>query len=372
LPERWQPRLRAWLAATLTPMLRRDARLQRLRQELRQALCFDSSLFRLALRTRWNGGPDGLVGSRLIEVWRQVDHLRVVEQDAPRLLPLAYRVIDKLAELPAAETLQGLKALLRPSRLTDAGWRYLLKHRSATICATGGGRLTVEGLARLAQALALAGGHPPPSAALREAIRPRFMPMATRGADHKDSILTWLKTERRLVGAILKAANEAKRTPEYGRFLDQVTAVLWWLRDAKIDTPRKSLRTLIRLAAAWEADQLATAQTGRRRWSRPRSVACADGIHEAVVLDGPAAVLEEARAMRNCLRAKLPLLSARKRQVWSVRDKATGAPVALIELKRDGDRWTRGEIAARFNRPAPAWVTAFAETLAVCESLKHE
>jgi hypothetical protein len=353
-------------------MLRRDDRFVRLRRELRQGLCFDRDLFRLAMRTRSYGWAEGLRGSRLIEVWQHVDHLKVVEKDAPRLLPLAYSLIDKIVDRPACEAVKALKELLLPLGLTDAGWRYLLKHDIYAISETGGGRLTVEELARLAQALAMAGGHPPPSAALREAIRPRFAAIRQHGTDHQDGILKWLTEERRLASALLKAANEAKRSPDYGRFIDDAMTVLWWLRDARIEAPRKSLRTLIRLASAWEADQLAIAQTGRRRWSKPRSVPCADGVHEAVLLDGPVAVLEEARAMRNCLRHRLAVLSSRKAQIWSVRTQATGERVALVELRRDGDRWARGQIAARFNRPAPAWVVHFVSLKQPFEVLDSE
>jgi hypothetical protein len=372
LPEDRRPALREWLVGVIAPMLRRDDRFHRLRRELRQALWFDPDLFRLALRTRWDDGPDGLRGSHLSEVWRRADHLRVVEKDAPGLLPLAYTLRERLVEWPAHKALQVLKAQLAVRGLGDAGWRYLIRHGARAVSDMGGGGLALDELAQLAQALAMVGKHPPPSAALQRAWRPRFAAISEVGPDSEDTVLSWLTAERHLAGAVLRAAGEARRMPGYAGFIDGVVATLWWLRDAKIAAPRKSLRTLARLAGEWEADQLAIAQTGMRRWSRPRSLPCHDGVHEAVLLDGPAMVLEEARAMRNCLRARIPALSARKEQVWSVRKKQTGQRVALVGLEWSEDRWARGEIAARFNRPAPAWVTAFAEALAVCENLRTE
>ena len=196
------------------------------------------------------------------------------------------------------------------------------------------------------------------------------MPIDRFGPEHKDTVLTWLTTERRLARAVLKAAAEDKGRPGYPGFIDDVTALLWWLRDGKVTAPRGSLSSLIRAAKAWEEDQLAIARSGSRRWWTPRTLACADGVHEAVLLDGPAAVLEEARAMRNCLRARLTTLSTLGVRLWSVRHKATSRRLAVIEMKREDRRWTVGEIAGRFNRPAPTWIRTFAETLAVCESLK--
>ena len=370
LPESHRDGVLGEITKTLTPMVRRDGRLHRLRRELRAALCFDPSLFPLALRTRGDSTSNGVSGERLTDVWQHAAYLRVIEQDAPRLLPVAYTVLDQLTKLPPSEAVKGLKTLLRTTGLTDAGWRYLLKHRHKAIASAGGGGLTIKAVAQMAQALAMAGGHPPPSSALCAAWRPRFMPIVDGGADHKDSVLTWLKNERRLASAILKAAHEAKRTPQYPTLIDDITSVLWWLRDAKIATPRKPLRSLIRAAKAWEADQLAIAQAGQRRWSKPRTVACPDEVHEAVLLDGPVALLEEARVMRNCLRARLPILKARRAQAWSVRRKDGGERVALIEMRRDHARWKPSEIAARFNRRAPEWVYSFAQSLAVCETLR--
>ena len=372
LPETHRAGVMKWLAFRFEPLLRRDERFRRLRRELRQALCFDASLFRLALRSQGRRGPAGLSGAELTEVWRHESHLRVVEKDAPRLLPLAYAMLGQLVEAPASDVVKRLKARLAVDGLTDAGWRYLLRYGHRPICAIGGGSLKLSEVAKVAQALAMAGGHPPPSLALRVAWAPRFVPIPQFGATHKDSILTWLRSERRLACAILKAANEAKNKPHYAQFVDDITCVLWWLRDAKIATPSKSLRSLIRAAKAWEADQLAIAQLSRRRWSKPRTIAGLDEIHEAVLLEGPVAVLEEARVMRNCLRVRLPILKSRSAQVWSVRTKASGERVALIELRRDHARWKLHEVAARFNRPAAAWVRPFAESLAVLETLRLE
>jgi hypothetical protein len=361
--------LLVWLQAMLTPMLRRDERFHRLRREMRETLCFDPDLIRLALRTRESDDRNALTGLHLKLVWQHEAHLRVVEKDAPRLLHLAFELRKELAEAPAAEAVKGLKALLSGYGLTDAGWRYLLRHGDKPIRATSGGRLKVNELVLLTQALAMAGGHPPPSRALRAAWGPRFLAIESWGTEHPDSVLMWLKTEPRLAGAILKAANQAKRTPRYAQFIDDVTAVLWWLRDAKLAAPRKSLRRLVEAAKAWEADQLAIGQMSSRRWSRPRTIPCPDRIHEAVLLDSPAAVLEEARLMRNCLRSRLPVLMAHQAQLWSVRS-VSGERVAVIELRQEEGRWRTAEIAARFNRPAPPWVNAFAASLAVCETLK--
>jgi hypothetical protein len=217
---------------------------------------------------------------------------------------------------------------------------------------------------RFAQALAQAGGHPPPSPKLSNALAPAFSRVAERGEDDENSALTWLRMERRLAGSVLKAANAAKRTNSYEQFVDDVACVMWWLRDAKVAAPRQSLPNLIRVAKAWEADQVAIAKTSRQPWWHPQSVPCPDGVHEAVLISSPEAVLVEAAAMRNCLRRRLALADRRTIQLWSVRSKQTGKRVAVIELRRTRSGWRVGEVAGKFNCPPPAWVCTLAEVLA--------
>jgi len=88
-----------------------------------------------------------------------------------------------------------------------------------------------------------------------------------------------------------------------------------------------------------------------------------------VLLISPRALLEEAEALRNWLRSRLPVMKTRRAQLWSVRIKATGRRVAVIELRYDDGRWRHLESAGWFNRAAPSWVPAFAESLALSKKL---
>jgi hypothetical protein len=331
-----------WLAKTAYRLLRRNPEFRQLRRTLPGLFGIPQDIYSIALASRPRPvGP--LIDSRTLnDVWRNERSFRQVARENPQLLPLLFAFVD---QIPMGETIQTpdpvqmLKKHFREAGLSEAAWRYLVRHGVRLFripWEVSGKQPALEVATRYLELLQDVGLPPPPP--------PSVVRVLLHGYNPHRNIYASIGAHFHLVidpVALRAGLLEADRRRDMGAlegFAEEFLGVCWW---------SETLHKLLddnQIKAGW--------RWFVRRWKEQENiqsildateVVCwSNRLHEfpfenavVVPITSSDEIVRESVAMRNCLKSQIDKCANSGFEVYSVRDQVGGRRLGCIGVRFD-------------------------------------
>jgi hypothetical protein len=337
--------LSCWLADAAYRLLLRNPDFCDFRRRTLPGLFkFPQDIYGIALAARSvPAGP--LLNSRTLNnVWGNERAFRQVARENPQLLPLLLAFVEQIpagTKVHASDPVLALKNALREAGLSEASWRYLIRHGARLfrvpweVGATSGQR-RFEVAVRYLGAIETAGLPPPPPPSVARAFLHGYN-------EHRgyDAIIA-NRFECRMDPAVLRAGLlEADRRRLEGSlegFAEEFMGVCWWAEslDCLLDDNqiKAGWKWFVRQWQEAESVDALLRQDMGLRW-RARLDEFETGRVRVVPIDSSAALIRESQAMRNCLRNYLEACASGDMEIYSVRDALTGKRRGCVGLRFD-------------------------------------
>ncbi len=323
------------------------------RQALPRALALDPEVMRLARLARPLPHRDSVTNIDYSLAWRHRALFADVHAETPGLLPLVRMGLHERTLRPASNVVGQLKAGLRANGVTEAGWRYLARHgarllRPAWRVAVGGASMNVA--IHYLRALQAAGLPPPPP--------PSFVAAWLAGIGVRVNFHDgWCDVPAAVMGLALREAHARRRGANLANLVREFGNVAPWAADERVrlDKPqrRAGWEALVRRHFDWLFEEHERAVDNHAVWTSALGECDVDGFR-VVPLTSDAALLEEAQAMRHCVRNFTPDCMDREVRIFSLRDAASGARVATLGIARKPEGWRLFDAKAAGNFEASA------------------
>jgi len=334
-----------WLEETAYRLLQRHPDFQEFRcKKLPKLFRLPRDIYGIAMASRCNPvGP--LLDSRTLNhVWRNERAFRQVARENPQLLPLLLAFVMRIPDgklVSADDPVHVLKAALRGEGLSEAAWRYVVRHGARLfrvpweVGARAQSRFAIA--VRYLTALENAGFPPPPPPSVASAFLHGFN-------EHRiDGALIGVRFECRFDPAILRAGLlEADRRRAEGNiegFAEEFLGVCWWAeRHANLVDGNQAKAGWKWFVRQWQkaesVDALLHEDVGlhwRTRLDEFEMDAC-----RVVPISSSAALIRESQAMRNCLQNYIGNCANGEFEIYSIRDAATGKRRGCVGFRFDG------------------------------------
>lgn len=317
----------------------------------RRMLCQTFPLERPVLRLAWRRGQE-LTSTRYSLAWQRHAAEQRMRAQNPRLLGVLRWLIARKTLPPAADYGE-LRAQLASRGLSRAGWKALWTHGWRLLRPIHRGLgdrkallAVLAGLANLTAAISR--GRPLPDGLAQTLVDAEGVRGVEAGPRPMPARLV-LEAWRMLDGL---------PPDEHDAFLaGEVADVLhWWYVSAPSDSelpPRAPWAWFRNRSADWTCESR-LAPLAAVTWDDPSPTAVQDGYMIEPLRDHRA-VLLEGRRMRHCLGAPghIEQLRSGKLRVYSVRDAATGKPVATAAALARGRVWLPAAIRGFANSRPP-------------------
>ena len=331
-----------WLAETAYRLLRRNPEFRQLRRTLPGQLGIPRDIYSIALASRPRPvGP--LIDSWVLNaVWRNERAFRQVARENPQLLPLLFAFVD---QIPTGETIQTsdpvqtLKKRFRETGLSEAAWRYLVRHGARLFripWEITGKQSALEVAIFYLEVLQNAGLPPPPPPSVVRVLLHGYNPHRNIHASIGRHF--HLSIDPVALRAGLLEADRRRDVEAVEGFAEEFLGVCWWsetlcklLDENQI---KAGWRWFVRRWKEQEKIQATLDATEVIRWS--------NRLHEflfentvVVPLTSSEEIVRECVAMRNCLKSYIDKCASNSFEVYSVRDQAAGKRLGCIGVRFD-------------------------------------
>lgn len=221
-----------WLSETAYRLLRRNPEFRELRRTLPGLFGVPRDIYSIALASRPRPiGP--LIDSRALnDVWRNEPAFRQVARENPQLLPLLFAFVDQIPMGEIVHTpdpVQALKKHFRDAGLSEAAWRYVVRHGARLFRVpweVSGKQPALEVATRYLDVLQSAGLPPPPPPSVARAILHGYNPHRSSHADIAAKFHLCIDPVALRAG--LLEADRRRRTGKVGDFAEEFLGVCWW------------------------------------------------------------------------------------------------------------------------------------------------
>jgi hypothetical protein len=331
-----------WLAEAAYRLLRRNPEFRQLRRTLPGLFGIPRDIYSIALASRPRPvGP--LIDSRALnDVWRNGLAFRQVARENPQLLPLLFAFVD---QIPMGETVstpdpvQTLKKHFRDAGLSEAAWRYVVRHGARLFRVpweVSGKQPALEVATRYMEVLQSAGLPPPPPPSVARVLLHGYNPHrnvhATIGVNFHDLI------DPVALRAGLMEADRRRRMGRVDGFAEEFLGVCWWseaLLELLDDNQIKAgWPWFVRRWKEEEMIQATLDATEIVRW-RNRLGPFSFGNVVVVPITSSEAMVRESLAMRNCLQTFIDRCASGDFEVYSVRGRGTRKHMGCIGMQFD-------------------------------------
>lgn len=335
--------LAQWLADTAYRVLIRNPTFQEFRRNtLPNQFKFPKEIYSIALTSRTNPvGP--LMDSRTFnDVWRNERAFRQVARENPHLLPLLLAYIEQLPSDKPVRTkdpILTLKTTLLDAGLSEAAWRYLVRHGSRIfklpwIITKGQQRLEVA--IRYLDALETAGLPPPPPPSIIKALLHGYNPHEQNTARIGEHF--HVEIDPVALRAGLLEADRRRQLKDVEGFAEEFLGVCWWseglpeILDA--NQAKAGWPWLVRRWQEAEAQQALLEDIEKLHWMT-RIKPFHWGRMKVVPIKSSEELIRESLAMRNCLQSYIEDCAGGNFEVYSVREANTGKRKGCIGMRID-------------------------------------
>jgi hypothetical protein len=331
-----------WLAETAYRLLLRNPEFRQFRRTLPGLFGIPRDIYSIALASRSRPvGP--LIDSRMINtVWRNEPAFRQVARENPQLLPLLFAFVEhKLTgeSVDAPDPVQALKKHFLGTGLSEASWRYLVRHGARLFRVpweVSGKQPPLEVATRYLEVLQSAGLPPPPPPSVARVLLHGYNPHQRTHACIGEQF--HLTIDPVALRAGLLEADRRRRAGKVEGFAEEFLGVCWWseallefLDDNQI---KAGWPWFVRRWKEEEKIQATLDTTEIVRWGSRLREFPFDGT-VVVPVTTSEEMVRESLAMRNCLQTYIDKCASGDFEVYSVRDRRTGKHLGCIGVQFD-------------------------------------
>ena len=330
-----------WIADTAYRLLKRDPRFLYLqRRALPKALGLPADIYRLAMASRTHSaGP--LLDSRTFNtVWGNQKAFRQVARENPQLLPLlqAFLSTKSLGWLKS-DPVAALKDALRRDGFSEATWRYVAKHGSRLFRTPWGISTNTHPFHAAAIYLSMletAGLPPPPPPVVAKALLHGYNSNRGKKVQLVDEFHENINPL--VMRTALHEADRKRQECDLVNFTETFLGVCWWAEDPYLELDKNQVKAgWPWMVKQWEIaeNEKAIAEAGNAVHWATRLTGFWIGQWLVLPISSSLDLLQEARAMRNCLADFQPNCEAGEVEIYSVRDAVTRKRKACIGIRFD-------------------------------------
>jgi hypothetical protein len=334
-----------WLSETAYRLLLRNPEFQDLRRiTLPKLFKIPKDIYSIALASRPRPvGP--LIDSQAMnDVWRNEKAFRQVARENPHLLPLLHAFMEQIPSGKIVQTkdpVLTLKNTFRESGVSEASWRYLIRHGSRLFripWEISNGQPHLEVAIRYLEALQSAGLPPPPPPSVVKA----FLHGYNQHRRHYARIGAHF--QNRVDPVALRAgfleADRRRRDGKVDGFTEEFLGVCWWSEQVPYLLDDNQARAGWQwFVHQWQEEQEAQAllaASDLQHW-QTRLDEFRMGPLTVVPISSSEELVRESLAMRNCLKAYENECAIGEFEVYSVRDAKSGKRRGCIGFRFDSD-----------------------------------
>jgi len=349
-----------WLSSTAYRLLLRNPVFQNFRQNsLPRMLNISKDIYGIALAARPRPvGP--MIDSRTLnDVWHNEKTFRQVARENPQLLPLMSAFVEQIQpgeKIYSRDPVLTLKTRLRDSGLSDAGWRYLVRHGSRLFripWEITAGQAPFEVAIRYLEGLESAGLPPPPPPSVVKALLHCYSQHHLIDAHLDEGFQETIDPV--VLRAGLLEADRHRLAGTLEGFAEEFLGVCWWseaLPDGLDDNQSKAgWKWFVRQWLEEEEANVLLENTEPQQWVT-RLDEFRMGRMSVLPLSSSESLIRESLAMRNCLQTYIEECANGRFEVYSVRETKTGKRKGCVGLRLDNiDCWTIADVKGFANSP---------------------
>jgi hypothetical protein len=331
-----------WLAEAAYRLLLRNPEFRQLRRTLPGLFGIPRDIYSIALASRSRPiGP--LIDSRQINtVWRNEPAFRQVARENPQLLPLVFAFVEQnpMGEtVCATDPVQTLKKHFLGTGLSEASWRYLVRHGARLFRVpwqVSGKQPALEVATRYLNVLQSAGLPPPPPPSVARVLLHSYNPHQRTHACISEQF--HLTIDPVALRAGLLEADRRRRVGHVEGFAEEFLGVCWWSEALLEFLDNNQIKAgwpwFVRRWKEEEKIQATLEANEIIRWScRLREFPFETAI--VVPITSTEEMIRESLAMRNCLSSYIDKCAGGGFEVYSVRDRGTGKHLGCIGVQFD-------------------------------------
>jgi hypothetical protein len=337
--------LAQWLSDSAYRLLVRNPIFQEFRRHgLPRLFKLPKDIYSIALASRTNPVGPLLESRTLNDVWRNDRAYRQVARENSHLLPLLQAFVE---QIPSGKTVQTkdpiltLKSAFRDAGLSEAAWRYVVRHGSRLFkipWAITKGQKRLEVAIRYMEALDIAGLPPPPPPTVVKAFLHGYNPHRQDDAilgEHFQHLIDPVALRAGLIEADLR-----RQEGNVEGFDEEFLGVCWWseglnnLLDA--NQAKAGWQWFVRRWQEAEAEQALLEDTEQLHWVN-RLQEFRLGRMRIVPIESSEELIRESLSMRNCLQSYVENCAGGNFEVYSVRFAATGKRKGCVGIRFDSD-----------------------------------
>lgn len=326
-----------WLSGSAYQILRKTNIFQRIRRsDLPKAFDLDPEIVKIALRARTTTRNTWLNNEHFTLVWKNEGDFRLVNDEAPNLLPIMTASYVERRHNQCLDPIQAIKHEILRFGISEASWRYLTKHgtRMFRIPWVIGYRGSILNIAIFyLHTLQCADLPPPPAASV---VRTWLSPYVRGSWVNFDQ--NWSEIPNPVLRALLVGAEEHRNLPSLGAYCEIFHQIAEWSIEQSImpddNQQRSGWRWLKQKYDIWKARTIHEKNYTDVAW---------DGVlfpfkhlgYTITPITNAIDLLMEGEAMRNCLRKYIDVCSDEEFLVFSIREQITGKRLAVAGLRID-------------------------------------
>lgn len=337
--------LAQWLSDAAYRLLLRNPVFQDFRRyDLPKLFKFPKEIYSIALASRTDPVGPLLVSRTLNNVWRNDRAFRQVARENSHLLPLLHAFVD---QIPPGKTVQtkdpilALKSAIRDAGLSEATWRYVVRHGSRLFkipWAITKGQERIEVAIRYLDALQSADLPPPPPPSVVKTFLHGY------NRHRENDVLIGRRFQHEIDPVALRFGFlEADRRRQEGTvegFAEEFLGVCWWSETVPYplddNQAKAGWQWFVRRWLEEEEAQALLENTKPLQWPA-RLEEFQMGQLFAVPMNSSEKLIRESRAMRNCLQTYIEDCARGDFEVYSVRDVSNGKRKGCIGIRFDSD-----------------------------------
>jgi len=349
-----------WLSGTAYRLLLRNPVFQNFRRnKLPRMLKIPKDIYGIALAARPRPvGP--LIDSRTLnDVWHNEKTFRQIARENPQLLPLMSAFVEQIhpgQKIYSKDPVLTLKKCFRDSGLSDAAWRYLIRHGSRLFripWEITAGQAPLEVAIRYLEALESAGLPPPPPPTIVKALLHGYSQHHLTDAYIDEGLLETVDPV--VLRAGFMEADRHRREGTMEGFAEEFLGVCWWsegLPDCLDNNQSKAgWKWFVRQWLEEEEANVLLEDTEPLYWITQLDE-FQMGRMSVVPLSSSESLIRESLAMRNCLQTYIEDCANGRFEVYSVRETTTGKRKGCIGLRQDShDFWSIADVKGFANSP---------------------
>lgn len=358
-----------WVSDKAFELLHGDPRFIHLTEVLLPAaFALPQDAINIAVAARHDAWDDRYLDHREFNrIWRHIDRFKVVARDTPNLMglfSLLHWPVLTEPEFASPDPILSLKGYLKSNGLSEATWRYVVRHSPSLFQGFWNEFTNVYQQAQqtngFLQCLQAAKLPPPPTDGV----------VSLLGKYHCDNfgqrIPLLVGIPPMIVRAAIIEGNRRDDAAQLESFAQELRDVFWWSGTLKRPLDKNQLKAgwpwLLRQTQAYLRMENQIAGAARKGWTARLPDTEIDG-HEVFPLDSAEKLVRFGFSMRNCLADCVEDCACGKAEYYALRKTRSGKVEYCIGFKFDEDGVSLSGVKGFANGDAPPEAKSIADEL---------